>query len=70
MSEDYNFAKEMEAEQLAEWEQGCHRGGGVVWTKDGRDRTKKCVSRKDTQEILARIATSSRMSGSYTSPFD
>ncbi len=70
MSEDHKFAKEMQAERLAEWEQGCHRSGGVVWTEDGRDRTKKCVSKEDTQDILARIATSSQVPGVSQRLFD
>ena len=70
MSEDHKFAKEMQAERLAEWEQGCHSSGGVVWTEDGKDRTKKCVSKKDTQEILGRIAVSSQVPGGCPRPFN
>jgi hypothetical protein len=69
MSEDQKFDKAIKAERLAEWEEACRRGGGVVWSTDGRDRTKKCVSKKAARKTLARIATPGLMSGPYPSPF-
>ena len=70
MSEDHRFAKEMHAEQLTAWEKACHRGGGVVWSRNGRDRTKKCISQGATQETLARMTTPSPVTGAYPRPFD
>lgn len=63
-----NYAGELnriEAERLATWEQACNRGAGVVWTKDDKNRSKRCISREATQESLARIATSHSVTGIY-----
>ena len=58
MSEDQKVRRETQVERLAEWEQACRRSGGVVWSKDGRNPTKTCVSKKSAQQSLARLTRS------------
>jgi hypothetical protein len=58
MSEDEQFRQEMEVERMAEWEQACHRSGGVVWSEDARN-----VSKRAAQQSLARLSMPSWESG-------
>jgi hypothetical protein len=63
MSEDEQFRQEMEVERMAEWEQACHRSGGVVWSEDARKPIRKCVSKRAAQQSLARLSMPSWESG-------
>ena len=57
MSADLSFHRETQAELLSEWENACRQGGGVVWSRDGRDKTRRCIPKDLSQQSLARIAT-------------